>query len=966
MQTRIGGTATTALLLMRGDTSQRRLLSVTALNRSRRRHSQNGGRSPSGYDTHTRNPGGAAAPSSSRAHDERDGDEDSHRRTAATDFSKMEIPKSYDGGYRVGAEIPMVSGEVGRLDEYLRYRPGGLKNLANKGSSLVQAAFGDEEYSRNPDSPLLDHGIDVAQRAGIADVELEHLEASMMVDGGTWKAFLEEGRRPQPRITPPTQQQHRPPATEDDGEEDGIDMSELMMDAVDDVAEDVSEATRVRHTAYKGVEVDLDEDGPEEDYEGVENGRVLPSVFGEVVVPSKATSYSFRGGSVTSGEHAYWSNKQLTAPAHANPSPNALASREVEQLLLDLTSKGSPLLLPNSADSRREEVQTLLGRVFEEKLSLQAKTVEGIFTLFSLISEQDKKWAAQTADQHNTSPAIGRLGPSNSSIYTPNDFLINRHIGLLSKLYYHQKSTFTSPTPMTVEMFMKAIHQNTLSKGASVLDDGMLGVARLGDGGGSGVKRMWWYNQAHLLLKDCDKYVVLPTRGTYSAYFGLCAHYGDMSTALRRFIDSQEKMGLSSNPAMVAAIVSGLVSNGHNEEALRLIGRCSSVRMSIDLFNSILEALLLSRDATACFTAYDAICLGGGKSSANGAIQGRPFTTYGIIPSAQTFSLLLLAMQKSGEWSGTTALLGQMQRAQIKGDATTLNLMLKGLLVNKLSSYANQLHRVMIKKGVSVWPDLDTALANASVPPLNPGTLPSKTVVVGSAPPTPIKTTSVPAAVAAVVDLDLSDKFAEFMTPVAVPTPEAEIVSTNTTTHLPTGSVSHEGDGEENQDGDDESRFVIDPWDIDESGEIDPLDMLDERALETTKGTPEDAARAELGEAAPLPHADYFDYEAGTTTGLVEEKPKKVKNKLTFRGKNGQAGRPDGLPPTRDPRYVRATTEARVRELIGGNKGGTIHPKDLLRYLDSKGIHLDESQRSNPSALRRKATKHILGINPFH
>eukprot|EP00658_Telonema_sp_P-2_P048024 TRINITY_DN36550_c0_g1_i1.p1 TRINITY_DN36550_c0_g1~~TRINITY_DN36550_c0_g1_i1.p1 ORF type:complete len:239 (+),score=62.98 TRINITY_DN36550_c0_g1_i1:96-812(+) len=215
-----------------------------------------------------------------------------------------------------------------------------------------------------------------------------------------------------------------------------------------------------------------------------------------------------------------------------------------------------------------------------------------------------------------------------------------------------------------------------------------------------------------------------------------------------------------------------------------------------------------------------------------------------------------------------------------------------------------------------------------------------------------------------------SDKFAEFLSPPesssTTTTSQAEVVSDSTITTTTTTAVPHEGDEQDLEGDEDDSRFVIDPWDIDESGEIDPLDMLDERAVDTTKGTPEEAERAEMGEEAPLPHADYFDYEAGTTTGLVEENTKKAKHKLSFRGNNGQKGRSDGLPKTRDPRYVRATSESRVRELIGGNRGGTIHPKDLLAYLDSKGVHLDDSQRSNPSALRRKGTKHILGINPFN
>lgn len=196
------------------------------------------------------------------------------------DFSNVKVPKSYDGNYRVGAEIPIVTGEVGRLGDYLRYRPGGLKNMANRGSSLVQAAFGHEQYSRTVDTPALDHGVDVLNREMAAVVEEEYLAASQMADTGTWKVFLDEGRKPD-QIAAHTNSSHAAPNDDDEG----IDVSSLMMDAMDDVAEEVSEASRRRTAAYQAVEVDTDSIKA-----GAASGRVLPSPFGEQVIPSNATA----------------------------------------------------------------------------------------------------------------------------------------------------------------------------------------------------------------------------------------------------------------------------------------------------------------------------------------------------------------------------------------------------------------------------------------------------------------------------------------------------------------------------------------------------------------------------------------------------------------------------------------------------------------------------------------------------
>lgn len=72
---------------------------------------------------------------------------------------------------------------------------------------------------------------------------------------------------------------------------------------------------------------------------------------------------------------------------------------------------------------------------------------------------------------------------------------------------------------------------------------------------------------------------------------------------------------------------------------------------------------MLSQQPQACFAAFRAV-----------ATQAQ------LSLNADTYTLLLLACEQSGNWHEVTFVLSDMQQRRVRGNTQTLNLLLKGLM----------------------------------------------------------------------------------------------------------------------------------------------------------------------------------------------------------------------------------------------------------------------------------------------
>ena len=291
---------------------------------------------------------------------------------------------------------------------------------------------------------------------------------------------------------------------------------------------------------------------------------------------------------------------------------------------------------PHRCEGKPEKCVRMMIIARERQLFLQPSTVEMVMQL----------WQQADEDQHSN--ALRYLVP-------------------MKDTYLYLRSTLASPTPMIIEIMMLMLSRTDIPNKSHA-------------------------SFAHLLLLDCDRYVCLPSRTTYAAYFDICNKNELMHFAVARYSDAIDKMHLEPDTGMVHGLLRGLNQNGLVEEAVAFLARVKEVQLDVDLLNSVLETLLMSSDPRACFSAFSA------ASSAP------------ILPTAETFTLLLLACDRTADWRMIRTILSTMQRRRIQGTSTCLNLLLKGLLHERLDEYAHQLFRTMTCKGVKVWPALYDAM----------------------------------------------------------------------------------------------------------------------------------------------------------------------------------------------------------------------------------------------------------------
>ncbi|KPI88802.1 hypothetical protein ABL78_2117 [Leptomonas seymouri] len=379
----------------------------------------------------------------------------------------------------------------------------------------------------------------------------------------------------------------------------------------------------------------------------------IAAPFGETYVPSGKERFSSRGhvGELARQRDAV--DKPFMLDEHAQ------LNLKKERQLVELLDSPMPAL------AKAEEVAHFLCESFyPQSLALQPRTCESAMLLFSQASYLKRLEGPRHTNGNDAATPELTAGPRAVSPLTAQGIPL---LADMRRLYTHQKRCFVSPTPLLLEHLMTTLSVVTEQSATT-------------------------FHLANRLLLDADKYVVLPTRTTYTAFFKVCQVNNAMQFALARYTDALQALQLPVDAPMLTALLKGLNESGYVEEAVALLARVEHVPVSTPLLNASLETLLLSDQALSCFSLYDALK----KSSTR--------------PNAETYTLLLLACEKSGQWRRVTAILSDMQQRRVRGDAQTLNLLLKGLLQERLCSFATQLYHTMQAKQVPVWPALESGV----------------------------------------------------------------------------------------------------------------------------------------------------------------------------------------------------------------------------------------------------------------
>ncbi|RNF03176.1 hypothetical protein TraAM80_05910 [Trypanosoma rangeli] len=387
------------------------------------------------------------------------------------------------------------------------------------------------------------------------------------------------------------------------------------------------------------AELHLDADG--------ETVSCIAAPFAEEYVPSHKERYAHRG-------HVGELSMQRVAEPKFLLNAHAELNLRKERQLCEVMSSPMPSL------QKAGEVERLLYDFYLQQFAVSSRNVEAIIALWAQCSVEERLAGHAQVPQLTSSTTAGGSRVDSVAAVDAVPFL-----PAMKRLYFHARQTHVAPTPLVLECLM------TTLAAASSPDSRV-------------------FHFSNRLLLDADKYVVLPTRTTYAAFFAICSLHNAMSFAVVRFKDAVVSLHVAVDATMATALLKGLCQNGLVEEALALLARIEHVPLDVQLLNATIEVLLLSPQPQACFSAFDAT------------------QSCSVRPNAETYSLLLLACERSGLWCRTTAILADMQRRRVKGDTKTLNLLLKGLLTERLHDYARQLYDTMVTKKVEVWPALES------------------------------------------------------------------------------------------------------------------------------------------------------------------------------------------------------------------------------------------------------------------
>ncbi|KAG5479974.1 hypothetical protein LSCM1_06393 [Leishmania martiniquensis] len=384
----------------------------------------------------------------------------------------------------------------------------------------------------------------------------------------------------------------------------------------------------------------------------------IAAPLGEMCVPSNQERFAAQQRVGELSRQRSLADKPFMLDEHAQ------LNLRKERQLCELLASPMPQL------AKAEEVaHFLLDGFYSQHLALQPRTCESVMLLYShagFLRRLDGPAKQHAGSTQDAARLAARSSGGNTAVVprTPQDvpFLDD-----MRRLYSHQKRCFVSPTPLSLEHLMTTLSAIVAPNTTA-------------------------FHLANRILLDADKFVVLPTRTTYTAYFTVCHVNNAMQFAIARYTDAVQALQLPADAPMLTALLRGLNESGYVEEAVALLSRMQHVAVSTPLLNASLETLLLSEQALSCFSLYDAIC----DSS--------------VKPNAETYTLLLLACEKSQQWGRVTAILADMQRRRVRGNEQTLNLLLKGLLQERLHSFAAQLYHTMLAKKVPLWPALESSV----------------------------------------------------------------------------------------------------------------------------------------------------------------------------------------------------------------------------------------------------------------
>lgn len=277
------------------------------------------------------------------------------------------------------------------------------------------------------------------------------------------------------------------------------------------------------------------------------------------------------------------------------------------------------------------------------------------------------------------------------------------YLSEMQQLYTYEKQHAVAPTPHMMELLMISLATVPASAEEDEERDRTAMPRRFFE---QKFPSSFAFHLAQRVLLDCDRYIVLPTPTLITAYIKICSIHNAMHYAVAQLRHLMKGLNIPMDADIATSLVKGLTLSGQVEEALAVLSRMQKIPVSIGLVHAAMETFLLSEDPLACFSLYHS-CIRGGQLQDPRRRGARRHAAY-LQPTAETFTLLLLACEQSGQWGGgrMNMISQEMKRFRVKGSTACLNLLLKGLLKEERLQTAAALMIRMKEKNVLVWPDL--------------------------------------------------------------------------------------------------------------------------------------------------------------------------------------------------------------------------------------------------------------------
>ena len=192
--------------------------------------------------------------------------------------------------------------------------------------------------------------------------------------------------------------------------------------------------------------------------------------------------------------------------------------------------------------------------------------------------------------------------------------------------------------------------------------------------------------KAHKLMLDSDKFKLIPSPTTLSAYYTVCGTNNAMHIAVARLADAKARLEVFPNTDAVRAIINGFRRNGQPDKGLSFLSTVSNVPVTMPLWAEVVHTAKESSNPLSALTFY------------------RALQQTELRPDARILSSLLVAMERAEDYSEAKYVLSEVMKHRVRLKQHELNRLLRSLELNGgLDREFCRLFATMEKTGTKIF-----------------------------------------------------------------------------------------------------------------------------------------------------------------------------------------------------------------------------------------------------------------------